>query len=120
LVAEGERLAAAAVVGLDQPFVLQLLDRRGDRAGARGARPLAALVDLLDDLVAVDLLAVRLGRPQDVEDRGAHVAAADARATALGVRRGEVERAGHPRRRTLAAGAVPSAEVAPRTAAASA
>src|SRR4051794_5401897 len=120
LVGEGEALAPGTVVGLDQPLVLQLLDRRVDRAGARPPGPVAALGDLLDDLVAVELLAVRLGRPEDVEDRGAHVAAADPRATPLVVRRAQVEQAGHPRRRALPAGTVPAAEVTPGAAAASA
>ena len=119
---ERQRLPRAVVVGLHQPLVVQQLDGRVDRAGARTPGTSAALGDLLDDLVAVDRLgaADRRVDPHHVEDRGAYVAAAGPGAASLLVGRAEAEEAGDPRRRALPAGAVPSAEVAPRSAAAAA
>ena len=69
--------AGLGVGGLDQPFVLELLERRVDRAGARRPVAAAALRDHLDDLVAVHRL---LG--EERQDRGADVAAAGAPARA--------------------------------------
>ncbi len=61
----------------EQAFVDEQLQRRVDRAGARLPQLLAALVDLLDHLVAVH-------RPvgEQLEDRGAHVTAPAASAAA--------------------------------------
>src|SRR5690606_35689944 len=69
-VGEAEGLTALALLRDDQPFVGELLQRRVDGSGAGLPAALAALGDLLDDLVAV----ARLLRQQR-EDRGAHVAA---------------------------------------------
>src|SRR6202040_3276909 len=52
-VGESEELAALALLRADQPFVLELLQRWIDRAGARTPDAVAALLDLLHDLVAV-------------------------------------------------------------------
>src|SRR5919197_3678039 len=59
----------------DQPLVLELLQRRVHRAGARAPHALAALLELLHDLVAVARL---LGEQQ--QRGGADVAAARLRA----------------------------------------
>ncbi len=71
----GERREAAPAVGreLDEPLVLEQVQGRVDRAGARAPLALAALRDLLDDLVPVHGL---LGEEQ--QDGGADVAAAGA------------------------------------------
>src|SRR3546814_240107 len=68
-IGEVQQAASLGVAALDQALVLELLDRRVDRAGARLPRPLAALGDLLDHLISVHRL---LG--EDGEDRGAYVA----------------------------------------------
>src|SRR3954452_18320439 len=101
LVGEGEALAPGTVVGLDQPLVLELLDRRVDRAGARPPGVVAALGDLLDDLVAVNLLPGALGGPPHVEHRRPHAPAAHPRTAPLLVHRPEPEEPRHPRRRAL-------------------
>ena len=69
----GQREDAAARFrggGLDEAFVLELLERGVDRAGARRPVAATALGDHLDDLVAVHRL---LG--EERQDRGADVAA---------------------------------------------
>ena len=68
--------------GLDEPFVLELLQGRVHRAGARRPVAAAALRDHLDDLVAVHRL---LG--EEGQDRRADVAAAGAPAGAEAGRR---------------------------------
>ena len=95
---QAQAATAALVVRLEQALVLELRDGRVDRAGARAPAAVAALGDLLDDLVAVDRLVGLVGGAHHVEDRGPHVAAADPR-PALAVALGEAEEAGHPRRR---------------------
>ena len=98
--------APALVVDLDQALVLELLDGRVDRARARPPGAAAALGDLLDDLVAVDRLALGAARGgEHVEDGAAHVAAADLGAAL--VAGGHPEEAGQPRRRS----AVPAVPV---------
>ena len=54
--------AALAGLGPDQALVLQLLERRVDRAGAGPPDSPAALADLLDDLVAVHRLLGQQGQ----------------------------------------------------------
>src|SRR5690606_24817441 len=68
----GERRETTPAVGreLDEPLVLEQVQSRVDRARARAPLALAALGDLLDDLVAVHGL---LGEEQ--QDGGADVAA---------------------------------------------
>jgi hypothetical protein len=61
---------AVLLVGPDHPLVLELLERRVDGAGARAPQALAALLELLHDLVAVARL---LG--QQEQHGGAQVAA---------------------------------------------
>ena len=75
LLGELQQPAALALAALDQALVLELLDGRVDRAGARLPGAAAALGDLLDDLVAVHRL-----DGEHVEDRGADVTAAHLRA----------------------------------------
>src|SRR5262249_34514895 len=48
-----EQLAPVDLLGANQALVLELLKRGIDRAGARAPGPLAAVLDLLHDLVAV-------------------------------------------------------------------
>ena len=105
---EPEGTAAPLVVGLDQPLVLELLDGRVHRSGARAPGAVGAVGDLLDDLVAVDRLAVLRGLADHVEDGGAHVAPAYPRAALLLALR-EAEEAGHPRRRAGVSGLAPGA-----------
>src|ERR1700722_4318241 len=70
-VSELEHLAgAAALARADQALVLELLQRWVDRTGARTPHPVAALLHLLHDLVAVAWL---LGQQQ--QRRGANVSA---------------------------------------------
>src|SRR6185312_7951322 len=52
-VGQREQLAPVALLRADQALVLELLERRVHRAGARAPDSLAALLDLLHDLVAV-------------------------------------------------------------------
>ena len=68
---------AVRLLGPDQALVLELLQRRVDRAGARAPQALGALLELLHDLVAV----ARLLR-EEQQRRGADVAAARAPAPA--------------------------------------
>ena len=68
-----QSLAAVVAGGPDQAFVLELLKRRVDRARARLPHAVAAVRELLDQLVAV----ARLLAKQD-QRRGADVAAASA------------------------------------------
>ena len=72
-VGQGERRAALAGLGADEPLVLELLERRVDRAGARAPGAVAAALDLLHQAVA----GLRLLVEQD-QQRGADVAAAHA------------------------------------------
>src|SRR4051794_10207335 len=69
----GEREAALAVgvLAADQPLVLEQLEHRVDRTGARGPGALAPLLDLFDHLVAVHGAVGEQG-----EDGGANVPAA--------------------------------------------
>src|SRR5690606_2356786 len=71
LVGEAVGPPPGGLLARDQALVGELLERRVDRAGARLPGAAAALVDLLDDLVAV----ARLLGEQD-EDRRADVALA--------------------------------------------
>src|SRR5680860_33714 len=75
---------------LDQPLVLELLQRGVDRAWARLPGPTAAVRDLRDDLIAVHRL-----DGEHVEDRCAHVTAAHFGSPLLG----EAEQSCDPRRR---------------------
>jgi hypothetical protein len=83
----------------DEPLVLKGLQRRVDRTGARGPRAVAALGDLVDQLVAVAGL---LGEEQ--QDGGADVAAGAHPASSPLAARGHERSAGE-------AVAVPSAAV---------
>src|SRR6478735_404459 len=75
----GERvgLLATGLLGADQALIGEHLEGRIHRACARLPRAAAALLDLVDDLVAVHRLL-----PQEGEDSGTHVAASHARADA--------------------------------------
>src|SRR4051794_33303942 len=69
---EPQDLAAGVLPGREQALVLELLDRRVDRSGARPPRAVGALGDLLDHLVAVEVL-LHVG-VEHVEDGSAYVA----------------------------------------------
>ena len=71
---EREHALALGLLALDQPLVLEQLERRVHRPGARAPCPAAALLELLHDLVAVHGL---VGERQ--QDRRADVAALGAR-----------------------------------------
>src|SRR5207247_8742064 len=86
-VGEGEQLAPVGLFRADQPLVLELLKRRIDRAGARAPQALAALLDLLHDLVAVARL---LGEQQ--QGSCARVAAASLAAAPAGAATPAAER----------------------------
>src|SRR4029079_7546825 len=90
---EPEGTTSALVVPLDQSLVLELADRRVDRAGARAPGAAGALADLLDHLVAVQRT---VGEQR--QDRPPHVAASCPRAPRL-LLGGEPEQPGQPRRR---------------------
>ena len=75
-----EHAPALGLLALDQPLVLEQLERRVHRAGARPPRAAAALLEPLHDLVAVHRL---VGEHQ--QDRRAHVAALGARPGAAAV-----------------------------------
>ena len=77
VVGEGEAALAVGVLAADQALVLEHLQRRVDRAGARGPGPLGALLDLFDHLVAVHRALGEQG-----EDGGADVTAARPRPAA--------------------------------------
>ena len=98
--------AALASLSPDQALILELLERRVDRAGAWPPDSPAALADLLDDLVAVHgLLGEQRERCRpDIAAPGprpAHAALAAPRAEvrAFRVRRGSRDRQGSPDRR---------------------
>src|SRR6478735_7948729 len=103
-VGEAQQSPALDVAALDEAFVLELLDGRVDRAGARLPRTVRALGDLLDELVAVHLVA-----REDVEDGGADVAASGAGSAASAELRAEAgsaevaDEVGDPRGRAGAA-----------------
>ena len=108
-VGEPERTPAPLVVALDQALVLELRDRRVDRAGARPPGAVGALGDLLDHLVAVQRLRRRAPRgSRRARRRGVRAGRAAARPA----------RPGRTARPPTAAGpggrARPAAEVAPR------
>ena len=95
-VGEREQALARLGVGGDEALVLEELERRVDRAGARSPHAVGALLELLDHLVAVH-------RPlaQEREGGGAHVAPpgpAAGAASAAATRSAEAEgaRAGRP------------------------
>src|SRR4051794_37169149 len=71
LVGERSRLATVDAFDGDQAFVLELGQHRVDRAGARRPGAVAALADLLNELVAVQWFFA-----QEQQDGGAHVATA--------------------------------------------
>src|SRR5205814_3847691 len=105
-VGEGEHAAGALLGCLDEALVLQLRERRVDRAGARAPDALAALLDLLHQRVAVARL---LGEEQ--QDGGADVAARGTAAAGAERRAGRSAPAGaeHP----VAVMAVPAHAHAP-------
>ncbi len=71
VVGEAQEPTTVDLAPLDESLVLELLDGGVDRAGAGLPRAPGALGDLLDELVAVHLVA-----REDVEDGGADVTAA--------------------------------------------
>ena len=102
-VREPEGTPAPLVVALDQALVLELRDRRVDRAGARAPGTVGALGDLLDHLVAVQRL---VGEHR--EDRHPHVTAAYPRTARRRLLPGQAEQPGQPGRRARSADPVPS------------
>src|SRR5690348_14734069 len=66
-----EQLHAVAVGWADEAFILELLQRGVNRPGARAPPPIASLLDLLHQLVAVARLFI-----EQEQQRGTHVAAA--------------------------------------------
>src|SRR5262245_16950522 len=102
LVGQHARAAVAGLFGADEPFVLELRERRIDRAGARPPHAVRALLDLLHDLVAV----ARLLGQQEQRSR-ADVAAPRARPAREPARptRERTEAAPTAERRAIPAGA---------------